>query len=1102
MTAANARTSAGPVLERLSSLSPGRLAGLRSAVGRPDRGAVGGPVPRLRPDGRAAASATQEQQWFLQRLTAGTAAYLVPFALHLRGPLDVEALGAALEAVSDRHQVLRSVLELRDGRLEQVVRPPAGDRPHHRLTVESVADWRARATELAREPFDLARGPLVRTRLLRIGTEEHVLVWVAHHAVADGASVHVLLGDLATHYRRLTGAGTAEREAADRPLLQYADVAQWQHERLTPERTAALTGFWREHLGNAPAAGLPAARPRPATPSFHGAALPLSVPPEVAGPLTELAAARGTTPFAVLLAALQVTLSRCGGQADAVIGAASSGRRRPETEELIGPFATPLPLRVDAGGDPPFAVLVDRVGSALLAGLDAAELPFNDLVRELGRAREPGRNPLYDVLFTMDPLAGAPEPMAPGLSVQAVGLPNGTARLDLQLTLGGGRTGMQGRLDYSTELYDEAEAAAFARTFLTALRHLVADPERPIGDVALLDPAGQTAVLERTAVEPVRAPGVLERFAAQVAVDPARPAVHHGDRSWSYGELDDLAARVAARVGAASASTVAVVLDRSIHLVAALLGVLRAGAVYVPLDPHAPADRRAQQIRAVDADLVLHEEEVTAAFRTPAHGPDRMPGSGDRAYVMFTSGSTGEPKGVPVGHGALAAFLASMARLGLVGPGDRVTAVTSPTFDISFDELLLPLTVGAQIEVVDRATARDGAALRRLVESAGVTVLHGTPTTYRLLIAGGWTGGPVRRALCGGEALPTRLAGELTARVPETWNLFGPTEATVWSLAHRVTAADAAGASVPIGVPLHGDCAVVLDRHGRPVPPGVLGELHLGGAGLAEGYLHRPALTAERFVAGPDGRRLYRTGDIARQAPDGRFFCHGRIDHQIKLRGFRIEPGEVETALEAVPGVRQAVVMVRELSETDRRLVGFIRTDPELPEVPEATLRDALARRLPDQMIPAHLVRLEAFPTTTAGKVDRAALATVPLTPGPEPDDDRPAEAAATRTEEWLAAHWATLLEAGAVGVTDRFFSIGGHSLLAVRLLTDVHDVFGVEIPLETFFAEPTVRALAAAVDAGVAPADGAAETDDDLLARVEGLSDDEVAALLAEEVR
>ncbi|MEO3785212.1 amino acid adenylation domain-containing protein [Actinocorallia sp. B10E7] len=1048
-------------MTRWRQMSPQERAALHAkAGGTADTG------PVARGGGPAEASFTQNQLWFLDRLSA-EATYVVPFAFRLRGPLDVKALDGALDQVVRRHEVLRSRLVTEDGRLMQLPGPSPDP-----LEVEDVPDeealWR-RARTLAAERFDLASGPVVRTRLLRLSDDDHVLVWIAHHAVADGWSASVLLTELKELYagRRLD------------PLpLQYADFGAWQRER----PTAKALEFWKEHLGDAPAAAVPSFRPRPPVQGFRGDSVEFPVPDGVA----EFAAAHGTTSFVVLLAALHTLLVKFGGEEDSVLGAALSGRVRPEVEPLIGPFSTTLPLRVDASGDPSVSGLLARTSARVLDGLAHQELPFGELVRGLGRARDPGRNPLYQVLFAMGGITDPPRELVPGLAVEIRGLPNGTARLDLQLNVDQTPDGgFQARLDYATDLYDHRTARRLADGYVSILRAFLSDPDLPLSAIGLLGPEESERILARWRdIARVPAPeGFLPLFAARVAAGPDRPAVVDGTRTLTYRELDEEADRIARAVrdlGRGPGSVVAVASPYTLEQLTGLLGVFKSGAVYLPLDPELPAERLDFVLADSGCDLVLrsgstsgelHFEERSRPAAPPRPSPDGT------AYLMYTSGSTGRPKGVAVGHRALGNFLGAMAPL--VRPDDALIALTSPTFDISLDELLLPLTVGARVVIARRSQARDGAALLSLAESADVTVLHGTPATFRMLVDAGWRPGRIRAALCGGEAMSARLAAELAERAGEVWNLFGPTEATVWALTHRVEE----GGPVPIGRPLPNLTALALDGALRPVPPGALGELYLGGAGLADGYPGLPELTAERFITDASGLRLYRTGDLVRYDEEGVFWYHGRADDQVKLRGFRIEPGEIEACLLRHPAVAEAAAVVHRRAEDDLRLVAYVRA---VSPVSARELTAALRASLPAHMVPGTIVELDSFPLTTAGKTDRRALAARPL---PEEGGDAGYDPPRTPVERWLADRWEESLGRTRVGIHDDFFSLGGHSLLAVRVLSRIADLYGVEIPLDAFFTRPTIAALAERISAAEAP--------DDLLDLIERLTDEEVARLI-----
>jgi amino acid adenylation domain-containing protein len=1083
------------------------------AAARAGTSPSGQPIARMRQDGRSIASFSQQQQWFLDRIVPGdAAAYVVPFALRLRGPLDLDALRSALRGVVQRHDVLRCHFAVDDGELCQIV---AAD-VDVVLPVEEIGGATAqqqesrlwqRAAEIAAIRFVLTRGPLLRTTLLRLTPRDAVLVWVAHHAVADGTSIAVLLDELRDGY---AAAQDRTRPAPRRPALQYADLADWQRERLTADRMEQLAGFWRTHLVEAPAAALPADHPRPGSSSFCGDAVPFELPAHVVRGLTALAGRTNSTTFAVLFAVLHAALARFSGQPDAVLGVAVAGRDRSEAEALIGPFATTVPVRIDASGDPTGIELVSRVSGAVLDALSHQEMPFGHLVRSLGKARDAGHNPLYDVLFGMDALEATDErAFATELTVQPSGLPNGTARLDLQLTVEQGPGAWRCRLDYSTDLYERSTTAGFVEAFKTLLAEFVAGPQRPLSEMSLLDSAARDRVLEkwhRRASSVAPAVGFLEMFADQVGADPDRVAAVQGPTSVTYRQLDKWSNRVAHALrtsGATDGAVVGVMVDRTVEVLAAILGVLKAGAVYLPLDPSYPQQRLEFMLRDSGIRVLLHQTGLADRLLAVVGADVDLDGdlvanaasdpltarAAGRAYVMYTSGSTGPPKGVVVGHRALGSFLATMTDLRLIHRDDVIIALTNLTFDISLDELLLPLAAGATVVVALRAQARSGPALRDLIDRHEVTVLHGTPATCRLLIDSGWHGGTVQRVLCGGETMSARLAADLQSRVPEVWNLFGPTEATVWSLAHHVTEAG----TPAIGRPLANTTALVLDDQLRPVPPGVIGELYLGGAGLAEGYLNRDDLTAERFVTDIRSLRLYRTGDRTSYRSDGVFRFHGRVDNQVKLRGYRVELGEVEAALLRHPAVVEAVALVHEPADDDGRLVAFVRTSAGLDE---RALQTELEAQLPGQLVPSRIEHVTAFPLTSSGKIDRRAL--LKALRGVAQALPARWDPPVTSTQRWIADHWQKVLGGQRIGLHDNFFTIGGHSLLAVKILAEVEYVYGVQPSLERFFETPTVAGLAGLLQ----EARSAEVSDDQLLRRIEDLTDEQVAELMSRTAR
>lgn len=1072
------------------------------------REAAAAPVGREGPAGPAAQEAPagpgQAHQLFLDRLWSGDGApYVVPFALRLTGPLSVPALRRALADVTERHPVLSCRYRFEDGTAMAVPGPPP------ELSVVTVPGATgadrvraafARAQERARLRFDLENGPVVRSELIPLGPRDHLMLWIVHHIAADGWSVGVLIEELSAAYRaRLAGTVPALP-----PLTTgFADFAAWQWGRL--DEAADRIEAHRARLAGAGPASVPTDRARPAVQTFNGRSLPFQLPASVAADLRELARERGVTLFPVMLAALHVLVARYSGLDDAVTGVVVSGRVRPGTEALIGPFANTLPMRIDSGGGPRFGELVDRVQAGLVTGLADQDLPFGSLVHRLGGARDTSRNPLYQVLFSMGslPLGDADVAVTPELGLRPVAFCNNTARLDLELTVEQSGEAVGGRLDYNSDLYEAATAELLLDRYATLLAGIAAEPGLPVGRYPLEPEAVRLAALREAAVpaRPALAATFGEMFARQLALRPDAAAVRCDGAVLSFAELDAASDAVAAAVRERVSGTepvVAVGTGRSIELLPAVLGVWKAGGVYLPLELEYPAERLARLLSDSGARLLLTAQAPLPDFGSTAPPtldvrglPDatftRGPGPEDPdrlAYIMYTSGSTGRPKGVAVTHRSLGNFLAAMAGLDVMRADDTTLALASLPFDGSVIELFLPPAVGATVTVCSRAEARDARRLAALLRD--VTVQHGTPSTWRMLLDAGADLSALRSVLSGGEALPPELARELLDAVGPVWNLYGPAETTVYSLVQRWD-----GDVALIGPPIAGTTAHVLDEELRPVPSGVLGELFLGGAGLARGYFDEPELTAERFLRHPvTGERLYRTGDLFRRHADGSFTCHGRADHQLKIRGHRIEPDEVAEALERDDRIREAVALGREFGEGDLRLVAYVRLADGV-RTTEAELRDALGTRLPAYMLPARIVALSGFPHTSSGKVDRRVLAGRDLADTVLADGEDANDPPATPTQEWLAGLWAELLERERVGVHEDFFGAGGHSLLAVKMLHRVMTGRGSAIGLATFLAAPTVEALAALVDEENAT--------DELERQVDAMSDDEVATLLDE---
>jgi amino acid adenylation domain-containing protein len=1051
------------------------------------------------------ASFSQRRPWLQEQLDPGRALYNVPFAIRLEGVLDVPALHAALDAIVERHEVLRTTFGAQDGTPVQVIAPvqrvalplvDLGSEDSPERAAEALA-----AAEAAR-PFDLARGPLLRATLLRLGGARHVLLLTAHHGVFDGWSAGVFFRELAAAY-------AAHRDPSTAPLpelpLQYADYAEWEAEWLAGATAGRQLAYWREQLQGAPEVlELPADRPRPAVASHRGATHHFDLPAGLVAALRRLAQGEGATPFMVLLAAFEALLGRLTGQDDVVVGTPVANRGRVEVEGLVGCFVNTLALRTSLAGDPTFRQLIARVRRTAVAAYAHQELPFDRVVEELRPQRSLAFSPLFQVMFTLQQDL-APEEL-PGLELALAEVASGTAKLDLTLFLKEHGPALRGVVEYATDLFDEERVARTMLQFRALLEGAADRPDTPLSRLPLLPEAERRRVVEEwnQTELPLPAEWVHEQIAAQARSTPEAVAVTAaGGACLTYGALERRAEALAARLqerGVGPEQLVGLFLERTPDLAVALLGVLKAGAAYLPLDPGFPPARLAGMIADSGVPTILASRGLAAAVPpSPAAVlvlEDLLEGNGaptprplaaaSLAYVLYTSGSTGRPKGVAVSHGALLNFLESVRRTPGLGAGDRLCAVTTLSFDIAALELFLPLLVGARVVLADRETAADGRALAALLRSSGSTVLQATPATWRLLLEAGWDGSPRLTALCGGEALPRELAEALRPRVAALWNMYGPTETTVWSACQHVT--EGAG-PVPVGGPLANTQAYVLDATLGPVPIGVTGELYLGGAGVARGYLGRPDLTAERFVPDPltaqhPGARLYGTGDLARWRSDGTLEVLGRRDHQVKVRGFRIELEEVEEALLRHPSVARAVVAAREDGTGENALVAWV-VPREGATAGSAEWRELLRGALPAYMVPSAFVTLPALPLTPNGKVDRRAL--------PAPDVDTRADlrsaagfvAPRTAAEEAVAAIWRAVLEREAVGVHDNFFELGGHSLLAARVMARLRQVLGVETSLRALFQAPTVAGLAALVERDAAG--GRAATPDAIVRAARG---------------
>ncbi|ONI86818.1 hypothetical protein ALI22I_24845 [Saccharothrix sp. ALI-22-I] len=1041
----------------------------------------------------------QQRLWFLDRFSPGSAVYNVPVAFRLRGPLDPVALRRALNVLVNRHAALRTTFPDSGGEPVQLVAPTgtATLTVHHLFGEDRDAQAQRFADERGGIGFDLHQGPLFAASLGRFADDDHVLVLNMHHIIADAWSLSVLLGELGQAY----DAALEDRDP-DLPALrlQYPDFAVWQRDRMADDVAAEHLDYWARHLAGAPELlTLPTDRPRPPVVTHRGALRYGYVPIR---PLEELARAHGVTVFMVLLAGFAARLGRLAGQDDVVVGTPVAGRSHPDLEALIGFFVNTLALRADVGGDPTFTELLGRIRQVATAGLAHADLPFERLVEHLSPQRSTGHAPIYQaqLIFTNTPPLDIG--MA-GLEIDALVPDPKVAKFDLTLAADQQGDTLALGVEYNSDLFDESTIAEFTDRLTALLTAAAEHPERRISELDGLTGVRRWEVLEGYNATDL---GLPPARTALDLITGRGTAVSGVDSRMDYAELDVRAEQVAALLrahGVGLGSAVALCLPRTPDLVAAVLGVWKAGAAYVPLDPGWPGDRLASMLADSGAAVLVTErdglpfdgtvlslsqmEADTAADPVePEPVPWRASGE-DLAYVIYTSGSTGTPKGVEVPHRAVVNLLVSFQRLFALTVEDRLAAVTTLSFDISVLELLLPLVAGAEVLVVPAEVAADGAALRRLLVEREVTALQATPATWRLLHAAGGVPAGVVTRICGGEALPRDLADDLLTDNALLWNAYGPTETTVWSSAGLV---DPSPAPVVLGPPIGNTRLYVLGPGLEPVPPGVVGELHIGGAGVARGYHDRPALTASRFVPDPfsaEPGRLYATGDLVRHRSDGTLEFLGRADHQVKVRGFRIELGEIEAALLASGEVSEAVVLA-----SDERLVAYVVPGSDVVrDGLWPRLRSGLAERLPDYMLPATAVVLDAFPLTPNGKTDRKALPAPVWAVGGERVPPRDA------VEEVLAGIWVEVLGVPEVGVHDDFFALGGHSLLAARVLARVQAAFAVTVPIGRMFAAPTIAGIAAALVALDDPQRVAAIAE--LRLQLAGMSAEEVESMLGE---
>ncbi|HLO86302.1 MAG TPA: amino acid adenylation domain-containing protein, partial [Nostocaceae cyanobacterium] len=1029
-------------------------------------------------------SFAQQRLWFFDQFAPGSPTYNLPRAVRLQGKLKINALAASLNEIIKRHEILRTSFVIVDGQPVQVISNTVNlDLPI--VDLQNIPQ-KQRETELyrlakkeAQTGFDLAQSPLLRGKLLQLDAEEYVILLTLHHIVSDGWSTDILIREIAALY---TAFCTAKPYPLPQLPIQYADFAIWQRRWLEGEALKNQLAYWQKKLsGELTILQLPTDRPRPKVQTYTGKTLSYVLPKSLTEALKTLSQQEGVTLFMTLLAGFKTLLYRYTGQTDILVGSPIANRNRAEIENLIGFFVNTLVLRSQFSPNSTFRDLLKQVREVALGAYAHQDLPFEKLVEEIQPERNLSHNSLFQVMFVFQ--NGVNKQLdLPGLKVEPLEVNNTTAKFDLTLVLEEVEQGLIANFEYNTDLFDEITISRLAANFEVLLTGIVDEPQQQIWQLPLMTTTEEQQLLKWSQGETNIVPELClhQLFEAQVERTPDAVAVVFENEQLTYRKLNLRANQLAhylQELGVGPEVLVGICVERSPLMVIGILAILKAGGAYVPLDPAYPQERLVGMIEDAQVSVLLTQEKLQENL--PFHhsqivcldidretisqesNPINKATPENLAYVIYTSGSTGKPKGVQISHRAVVNFLMAMRQTPGLTAQDILLSVTTLSFDIAALEIYLPLIVGAQVVIVSRQQASDGMQLSKLLSSSGATVMQATPATWRMLLSAGWNGEQKLKILCGGEALDYTLAQQLQQRGREVWNLYGPTETTIWSAAWKVQnkEAIAKGGALPIASPIANTQFYILDPYNQLVPIGVAGELHIGGAGLARGYLHQSELTAQKFICNPfnsdSTSRLYKTGDLVRYQPDGTIEFLGRIDHQVKLRGFRIELGEIESALNQHPNIQASVVIVRENQPGDRHLVAYLVS--KSPQVIDTTqIRSFLQQKLPSYMLPTALIILDELPLTPNGKINRQAL------PAPNTSTKRKENFVSphTPTEQIIADIWADVLGRKQIGIYDNFFDLGGHSLLATQVSSRVRETFRIDLPVRILFENPTVKNL------------------------------------------
>lgn len=1025
-------------------------------------------------------SFAQQRLWFMEKLEPGNVAYNLPFGLWFTGQLDVKALEFSLDQVVRRHETLRTSFSARHGEAIQIIHDAAPvlvrvmdlremPQPEREQKLESLV------REDAERPFNLEQAPLLRVQLVRVAEEQCLLLGNMHHIISDGWSIGILLREISRFYSDFLFGSVTELPALP---VQYSEFAASQHEWLKSEIYSRQLEYWKNQLAGIPLLDFPTDRPRPAVRSHKGGCVSLRLSDALADQLKALCRQEKVTLFMALLAAFQAVLSRYTGESDVPVGTAIANRNSKELRGLIGFFANTLVMRASLDGNPAFREILRRVQGTALTAYRNQDVPFDKLVQELQPARDLSRTPLFQVMLLLQNVDQTME--MPGVRLEKFTSVTPAAKFDLTLQVLQSAAGIDGELSYSSELFEARTAGRVVRHFQTLLESAAKNPDCALSDLCMLTETDRQELLYRRneTSRDLLPHSMADIFEFQAEQTPAAIAVEHEQAKLTYFELNRQANSLAhylKKLGAGPETLVGICLERGLDMVIGLLAIMKAGAAYVPLDPGYPRERLRYMVEDSTPAVLLTQESIEHPWdfyrgravriekdrawieREAQNNPERAGAPESLCYVIYTSGSTGKPKGVQITNRALTNFIFAMRERPGIAPEDVLLAETPISFDIAGLEIYLPLSVGARIRILGRTAGANGVLFAREL-AEGVTMVQATPASWQIALETGYTGNNQLKVLCGGEALSAELARKLISRSGSVWNMYGPTETTIWSLVEELKSAEA----ISIGRPILNTTIYVLDSRLHPVPEGVAGELYIGGHGLARGYWRRQDLTAERFLPDPFsleiGGRMYRTGDLVRWRNDATLEFLGRTDHQVKVFGHRVELGEVEAAIAELDGVAQAAVIAHEDGAGEKRLVAYVvpalkGTEPVSIE----RLRASLKQKLPAYMVPSGFILLEKLPLSPAGKVNRHALPKPTASAKPEnyfPD-------ATTSLQKEIAALWCAVLDIDSVGIDDNFFDVGGDSFRSLRLHNLMVQSLNLKIDLMELFKSPTVRAIA-----------------------------------------